>query len=185
MFDFGGWSHLVLLGIAALVLVPSKDLPKLMRNVGRWVGEARRMATEFRSHVDDALRDAELADVKANVEAEMREIEKAVDLRKTEAAVAEAMKPEPSPASASATTAVPPPGPAPELAATGETDPIGSAPTSPFPAAALAAVVTPAPAPAPSRLKSDGIEIVRAGRGSVAKRAAAGWKKSAGAETAS
>ena len=62
MFDFA-WSELMIIGVVTLVVVGPKDLPFVLRTVGRWIGKARAMAREFRSNVDVMIREAELHDV--------------------------------------------------------------------------------------------------------------------------
>ncbi len=67
MLDLG-WTELMLIaGVAVLVISP-KDLPKAMRSVGNCVGQLKRMARGFQNQVNDALREAELDDVKKSVE---------------------------------------------------------------------------------------------------------------------
>ena len=63
MFDFDT-TKLLLVGVVALVVVPPKDLPRVIRQVGQAVGKVRRMAAEFRGQVMDALKEAELDDLK-------------------------------------------------------------------------------------------------------------------------
>jgi sec-independent protein translocase protein TatB len=67
MFDIA-WSELMLIGAVALVVIGPKDLPKAMRTVGQAVGKIRRMAGEFQSQFNDAMREAELHDLKKQVE---------------------------------------------------------------------------------------------------------------------
>jgi sec-independent protein translocase protein TatB len=67
MFDIA-WSELILIGAVALVAIPPKDLPKAMRTFGQTVGKIRRMAGEFQSQFNDAMREAELHDLKKQVE---------------------------------------------------------------------------------------------------------------------
>lgn len=62
------WSELMLIGAVALVVIGPKDLPKAMRTVGQAVGKVRRMATEFQGQFNDAMREAELHDLKKQVE---------------------------------------------------------------------------------------------------------------------
>jgi sec-independent protein translocase protein TatB len=61
------WSELLLIGVVALVVIPPKDLPAMMRMVGKWVGQMRRMAYDFQYQVKDALREAELDDIRKSV----------------------------------------------------------------------------------------------------------------------
>lgn len=67
MFDIA-WSEMVLIGAVALVVIGPKDLPKALRTVGQTVGRIRRMAAEFQGQFNDAMREAELADLKKQVE---------------------------------------------------------------------------------------------------------------------
>lgn len=67
MFDIA-WSELMLIGAVALVVIGPKDLPKAMRTVGQVVGKVRRMASEFQGQFNDAMREAELHDLKKQVE---------------------------------------------------------------------------------------------------------------------
>ena len=64
MFDFDV-GKLLLIGVVALIFIPPKDLPEALRQLGRLVGKARRMAAEFQSQFNEAIRDAELDDLKS------------------------------------------------------------------------------------------------------------------------
>lgn len=68
MLDFS-WSHILLVLIVALVVVGPKDLPRLMRIVGRWVGKARAMADQFRKSFDEMARQSELDELRQEIEA--------------------------------------------------------------------------------------------------------------------
>src|SRR5215475_136677 len=63
MFDIG-WSELVLIGVVALIAIGPKELPGVLRTVGQWMGKARKMASEFQSQFQEAMREAEMADLK-------------------------------------------------------------------------------------------------------------------------
>src|SRR6201988_2756443 len=63
MLDFS-WSELILIGIVALVAIGPKELPGVLRMVGQWMGKARKMAAEFQSQFQEAMREAEMADLK-------------------------------------------------------------------------------------------------------------------------
>jgi sec-independent protein translocase protein TatB len=67
MFDFS-WSELLLIGIVALVAIGPKELPGALRTLGQWVAKVRRMATEFQNQFHEAMREAELADLKKEVD---------------------------------------------------------------------------------------------------------------------
>jgi sec-independent protein translocase protein TatB len=67
MFDLTS-SKLLILAVVALIVVGPKDLPALMRTVGRYLGMIRRQANEFRAQFEEAMRDSELSDLKKEVE---------------------------------------------------------------------------------------------------------------------
>ncbi len=67
MFDIG-WSELLVIGIVALIAIGPKELPGVLRTVGQFMGKIRRMASEFQDQFRDAMREAELADVKKQVD---------------------------------------------------------------------------------------------------------------------
>jgi sec-independent protein translocase protein TatB len=57
-------SELLLIAIVALVVIGPKELPGLLRTWGRWMAQMRGMASEFRGHVDEMVRQSELDEVK-------------------------------------------------------------------------------------------------------------------------
>src|SRR6185312_13204888 len=61
--------HIVILGIIALVVVGPKDLPLLLRKLGQWTAKLRGMAQEFRTGFDELARQAELDELKKEVDA--------------------------------------------------------------------------------------------------------------------
>jgi sec-independent protein translocase protein TatB len=63
-----GWTELLLIAIVAIVVVGPKDLPRLMRTFGHYAGKLRRMGNEFKQQVDEAMREAELVEVRKAVE---------------------------------------------------------------------------------------------------------------------
>ena len=67
MFDFSA-SELLVIGIVALVLIGPKELPGVLRTAGQWMAKVRRMASDFQSQFQDAMREAELADLKKEVD---------------------------------------------------------------------------------------------------------------------
>ena len=67
MFDIG-WSEMALILVVALVVIGPKDLPRVARQIGRWSAKARAMAREFQRSLDDMAREAELQDIKAEIE---------------------------------------------------------------------------------------------------------------------
>lgn len=62
MFGVDSTELLVVILVAVVVIGP-KDLPRVMRAVGKWVGKARGMATQFKSGVNDMVRDSEIAEL--------------------------------------------------------------------------------------------------------------------------
>ena len=63
MFDFDV-GKLLLIGVVALIFIPPKDLPNALRQLGRLIAQARRMAADFQGQFSEALREAELSDIK-------------------------------------------------------------------------------------------------------------------------
>jgi sec-independent protein translocase protein TatB len=67
MFDIG-WGELVLIGIVALIAIGPKELPTVLRSLGQWMGKIKRMANEFQGQFQEALREAEMSDLKKEAE---------------------------------------------------------------------------------------------------------------------
>jgi sec-independent protein translocase protein TatB len=63
MFDIG-WSELMVIAVVALIAIGPKELPGVLRMVGQWIGKARKMAGEFQGQFQEAMREAEMADLK-------------------------------------------------------------------------------------------------------------------------
>jgi sec-independent protein translocase protein TatB len=63
MFDIG-WSELVVIGVVALIVIGPKELPGVLRAMGHYMGKVRRMASEFQDQFREAMREAEVADLK-------------------------------------------------------------------------------------------------------------------------
>jgi sec-independent protein translocase protein TatB len=133
MFDIG-WSELVVIGIVALIVIGPKELPGVLRMLGQWMGKVRRMAADFQGQWNEAIREAEMADLKKQVDeisesardftgfdpvaTARKEFESAVeDKPKTDSATPTTPEALPPPAEASAaesapaTPAEPPPAP--------------------------------------------------------------------------
>jgi sec-independent protein translocase protein TatB len=102
MFDIG-WSELLVIAVVAIIVVGPKDLPRLMRSFGQYAGKVRRMAADFQLQFEDAMREAEVEEVRKAMES-VRDATPAVDLH------APVMLPKPqtgsTPAASSATPAV-------------------------------------------------------------------------------
>ena len=143
MFDFD-MGKLLLIGVVALIFIPPKDLPEALRQMGRLVAKARRVAGEFQSQFNEAIRDAELDDLKnefrhlkdqASAEMALKEFSEMVETATVPDSAAKAVESAAGP-------------PAPELAAPPAAEP-SSPPTveaAPEPASSEAA---PQPAPVP------------------------------------
>jgi sec-independent protein translocase protein TatB len=84
MFDITS-SKLLLLGIVALLVIGPKDFPLLLRTIGKYVGIIRGHAKEFRAQFDEAMREAELTQLKKDVENIAQETE--ASLRSAEQSV--------------------------------------------------------------------------------------------------
>jgi sec-independent protein translocase protein TatB len=67
MFDITS-SKLLILGIVALLVIGPKDLPALLRTIGKYVGIIKRHAADFRAQFDEAIRESELDQLKKDVE---------------------------------------------------------------------------------------------------------------------
>ncbi|MGO3931048.1 Sec-independent protein translocase protein TatB [Rhodopseudomonas pseudopalustris] len=63
MFDIS-WTELMVIGVVALIAIGPKELPGVLRTVGQWAGKARRMAGEFQGQFREAMREAEMAELK-------------------------------------------------------------------------------------------------------------------------
>jgi sec-independent protein translocase protein TatB len=121
MFDIG-WSELLVIGCLALIVVGPKELPRMLRTLGRYTAQARGMAREFQRSMEDAAREADLGDMK-----EMREV--ASHLRDIRSFPNQAMKMAARPAAPAAATPA-------KAAPTPATPTADAAPQAPSPSAA-------------------------------------------------
>jgi sec-independent protein translocase protein TatB len=148
MFDIS-WTEFLLIGVVALIVIGPKELPGVLRTLGQWTRKVRSMANDFQNQFQEAMREAEMADLKKevddmaqglgkfdpvkdvrdNVEAMSKDLEKSLD---------GPPKPETKPETK-------PEAPAADAAPSGE--PVLTAPASDAPAA-LAATAEPAAAAA-------------------------------------
>jgi len=67
MFDIS-WSEFLLIGIVALIVIGPKELPTVMRTLGQWTRKVRAMAADFQNQFQEAMREAEVADLKNEVD---------------------------------------------------------------------------------------------------------------------
>ena len=167
-------SELLLIAVVALVVIGPKELPGLLKTWGKWMSQMRGMASEFRGHVDEMVRQSELDQVKKQLESSISGVDVAsLDPTKEfkqhlQDGMAEGEK---ALADAKASLDNPPldnpladPESAPQIAA----DVALEAAAEPPPAApeALAEVVssveTPAPAPAPASSHDDKPKVAAA-----------------------
>jgi sec-independent protein translocase protein TatB len=141
MFDIS-WSEFLLIGIVALVVIGPKELPAVMRTLGKWTRKVRGMATEFQNQFQEAMREAEMADLKKEVDDlahDVKSFDPTKDVRDDLRGLGEDFKqslaagPEPAPA-------VPAADPAPALTA----DPALTQTSAEAPSAPLDVVPTPA-----------------------------------------
>lgn len=83
MFDIG-WPELIVVAVVTLIVVGPKEIPRVLRTVTYWVRKARTVAREFQSSLDEMAREAELDDLKKDIEASAdrdleREMEQTID----------------------------------------------------------------------------------------------------------
>ncbi|MDX2203315.1 MAG: Sec-independent protein translocase protein TatB [Hyphomicrobiaceae bacterium] len=83
MIDFTS-SKLLILGLVALMVIGPKDLPALLRTIGKYVGLIKRHANDFRAQFEEAMRDSELAEIRKQVESATKEAETSMRAAETE-----------------------------------------------------------------------------------------------------
>lgn len=162
MFEVG-WTEMLVIAIVMIVVVGPKDLPNMLRTFGRTVAKLRAMAGDFQKQFNDALKEAELDDVKKSVDA-LRGLNPASEIRKQlnpfEQAAADVrsgidnvMKPKPAPdpsapAAAEATPAEPLKNGATEMPAASETAKVAAPAKTPAAKKAAKPVVSKTSRPA-------------------------------------
>jgi sec-independent protein translocase protein TatB len=67
MFDIS-WTEFLLIGVVALIVIGPKELPGVMRTMGQWTRKLRGMASDFQHQFQEAMREAEMADLKKEVD---------------------------------------------------------------------------------------------------------------------
>ncbi|QND60959.1 Sec-independent protein translocase protein TatB [Mesorhizobium huakuii] len=115
MFEVG-WTEMLVIAIVMIVVVGPKDLPNMLRTFGRTTAKLRAMAADFQKQFNEALKEAELDDVKKSVD-ELRGLSPVAEIKKqlnpfeqaaadVRAGVDAAMKPKPAadPAAPAAST---------------------------------------------------------------------------------
>jgi|GEM_PF-867722 len=84
MFDIG-WSEIAIIALIALIVIGPKDLPKVLKTIGYWVGKARSLTREFQKGVEDVIKEAELDEVRDQINSSVKDfdikdqIEKSID----------------------------------------------------------------------------------------------------------
>lgn len=68
MLDIG-WAEMAVIAVVALIVLGPRELPKVLRTVGQWVGKARALAREFQDGINQIAEEAELDDVKRRIDA--------------------------------------------------------------------------------------------------------------------
>jgi sec-independent protein translocase protein TatB len=131
MFDIS-WGKLVIIGVVALLVIGPKELPGVLRQLGQWMTKIRRMAAEFQGQFQEAMREAEMADLKKQFDDTTSSIKSTFDTtdikNELEKMIQEPVAPSPSNAAAAPASDLP--APAEQTAAT---DPValGTGPVAP------------------------------------------------------
>jgi sec-independent protein translocase protein TatB len=136
MFDIG-WGELLVIGIVALVVIGPKELPGVLRTLGQAMNKVRRMASEFQGQFQEAMREAEMQDIKKSVD------ELTSSARDFASYDPMADGPKPSMHSPPSETVVPLPAETPPLPAPAETPVLPAAETPALPEPDLGPAVTP------------------------------------------
>jgi sec-independent protein translocase protein TatB len=146
MFDIS-WGKLVIIGVVALLVIGPKELPAVLRQLGQWMTKIRRMAAEFQGQFQEAMREAEMADLKKQFDETTSSIKSTFDTTEIKNEL-EKMIQDPMSASSAAAPPSDPTAPAPQTPASAPTDPValGTAPVAP-PAADLSVPMPELPPP--------------------------------------
>src|SRR3984893_3361325 len=67
MFDIA-WGEFIVIAVVALIVIGPKELPAVLRALGQWTTKIRRMASEFQGQFQEAMREAEMADLKREID---------------------------------------------------------------------------------------------------------------------
>ena len=67
MFDIS-WSEFLLIGVVALIVIGPKELPGVLRTLGQYTRKVRSMAADFQNQFQEAMREAEMGDLKKQVD---------------------------------------------------------------------------------------------------------------------
>jgi sec-independent protein translocase protein TatB len=185
MFDIG-WTEMLVIAIVMIVVVGPKDLPKMLRTFGKTTAKLRSMAGDFQKQFNEALKEAELDDVKKSVDS-LRGLNPTAEIRKqlnpfekaaadVRAGLDSAMKPTPIKAAEPATEAVHTAEPLKTGASTipGVSGPEAMPASAPvFPAMPDPAPVTPAAASEPAKAPTKPVKAANPAAKPVEPKAAA------------
>jgi sec-independent protein translocase protein TatB len=80
MFDIG-WTEMLVIAVVMIVVVGPKDLPKMLRTFGKTTAKLRAMAGDFQKQFNEALKEAELDDVKKSVDS-LRSLNPTTEIKK-------------------------------------------------------------------------------------------------------
>ena len=73
MFDIG-WQEIIILMLIALIVVGPKDLPRVVKTAGQWMGKARGYARDFQRTIEEAADATEIDAVKKEIDEANREL---------------------------------------------------------------------------------------------------------------
>ncbi|MER8490555.1 Sec-independent protein translocase protein TatB [Mesorhizobium australicum] len=197
MFEVG-WTEMLVIAIVMIVVVGPKDLPNMLRTFGRTTAKLRAMAADFQKQFNEALKEAELDEVKKSVD-ELRGLSPVAEIKKqlnpfeqaavdVRAGVDAAMKPKPA-ADPSAPAAATPPATEPlKNGATtmpGVNGPEATTPGSIFPAMTDESVVAASTEPKASKKTAKAVSAAKApSKASASMKAAAKALPAGAAKTA-
>ena len=81
MFDFGlSYTHMLVLGLIAFMVIGKNDMPIVLRRFGQFMTKVRSMSREFQGHVDLAMKDAGVANLKNDLQGLKSNIDSAVSM---------------------------------------------------------------------------------------------------------
>ena len=77
MFDIS-WSEFLILAVVTLIFVGPKELPVFLRTLGRYAGVLKRQASEFRAQFDEAMREAEVDQLRKEMEGVRQDVSRSL-----------------------------------------------------------------------------------------------------------
>jgi sec-independent protein translocase protein TatB len=140
MFDIG-WSELLVIGVVAIIVVGPKELPRLMRTFGHYLGKVRHMAADFQRQFEDAVRDSEIDEVRKAMQDFHAEVSDVTPRGTVDKPLMMPSPADPAPAAAEAALPAPKPKPKPRAkkSAPAKTVPAKTVPVKTIPAKTTAA----------------------------------------------